>query len=236
MARLLDWPIGLGLRNFEWLSGPQAVGASSTQAIGGFTQTSASPFGALEFKATFQAIQDLKERRHRGMIIGLHGGANAVRIQWRYGATLTPAEAGIVGEFTGGNWSNGEPWSNGMGWAASYPVVDVAAAAVLNGTEVYLADTFWGHGLGMGDLFGFFPFHFGWYFVTEVIADGHYRIWPPLRKALTTDSYATLSPTIAARLKGTGAAQMARNPHYVDGATATFVEVFDYDVRDYFTD
>lgn len=72
--------------------------------------------------------------------------------------------------------------------------------------------------------------------VTEVIGLGTYRIWPPLRKALTTDDFATLKPVLAMRLESEEAATAARDASFISKATMTLVEVLDYDVRDYFVD
>src|SRR5690606_27156301 len=106
---------------------------------------------------------------------------------------MSPAEAGITGPFQkssspevianvgdqgGVAWSNGEPWSNGFNWQPAYPTVAVAAASAYDSGIVTLADEFWGHGLGIGDYIGFFPFSLGLYTVDEVIAPGQYRVWP----------------------------------------------------------
>ena len=90
------------------------------------------------------------------------------------------------------------------------------------------------HDLQVGDYLGFFPFHFGMYVVTEVIEPGTYRIWPPLRKALTTDDFATLDPTLAMRLESEDAATADRSLQVAEGASVTMVEVEDYNVREYF--
>lgn len=236
MARLLSWPIGLGLSEFEWLSGPQTVGATTSSSIEEFIQTTASPFGLLKFRATFRSMQENMERRHRGLMVALHGGANAVRARWRYGATLSHAEAGVPAEVGNIRWGNGERWSNGRGWRTDLPDVAVAAGAGVDGTIISLAGDFWGHSLNIGDVIGFWPLHLGWYFVTEVLELGTYRIWPRLRKAISADDFATLRPTMAVRLAGPDGFSMARSPALVDGATATFIEVLDADVRAYFAD
>lgn len=91
-------------------------------------------------------------------------------------------------------WGNGEPWSNGQNWELTAPNVQLAEAAYFDSTIILLQDDAWGHRLGMGDYLGFFPLHFGLYTITEEFGDGEYRIWPPLRKALTSDDFATLYP------------------------------------------
>lgn len=92
-----------------------------------------------------------------------------------------------------------------------------------------------GHQLGIGDWFGFAPYHFGVYMVTEVLAPGDYRIWPPLRKAVV-DGYATRRPVMAMRLESEVAASIDRGVDWADGPTMTLVEVMDPDVATYFND
>lgn len=236
MARLLDMPAGLGMTDLQFLSGPRVINATTTETLSAFVQTTASPFDALSFQVSFQPMQGALARRHRGWIRALHGGANATRFRLPDPDRMKPAEAGIAGEFGGRPWTNGKPWSNGQSWRASYPVVAVASSAVVGGSVVSLADSFWGHSLDIGDRFGFLPFHLGFYEVTEVIQPGKYRIWPPLRAAIDTDGYATLDPVLAVRLVGLDAASLQRDAQAAQNMTASFVEVFDYDVRTYFAD
>lgn len=243
MRRLISPPSGLGVTSIEPLSGPRAVNSGITQSIGNFTQTFGSPFGLWRFRFSFHAMRGAEFRRYRGWITALHGGANATR--WRFfdPDMMSPKEAGLnlpscawwTDTGLDQNWSNGQPWSNGKGWGISPPQVRVAAPAVLGDTVVSLAAEFWGHSLGSGDDIGFFPFHLGMYEVTEVIEPGTYRIWPPLRKAITPDDLATLDPTLAMRLESEDAANVGRGLVVAEGLTVTMVEVFDYDVRDYFT-
>ncbi|WEX10276.1 hypothetical protein [Chelativorans sp. AA-79] len=145
-------------------------------------------------------------------------------------------QAGVISPIRNQYWSNGMPWANGKRWKPSYPLVKVAAPADLGATVVELSDAFWGHALGIGDQFGFMPFHFGVYEVTQVFGNGMYRIWPSLRKAITPNDFATLQPTIAMRLESEDGLTKNRDPDFIRGGSATLVEVFDYDVRDYFND
>jgi hypothetical protein len=236
MARLLDYPEGLGFTDLQFLSGPRAINASATESIAGFIQTTASPFGAWSFQVTFPPLQGVIARRHRGWIVGLQGGANATRFPFPDGDRMTPAEAGITGSVESQPWGNGESWSNGKGWRATYPLVALAAPAAMGDSVIELANTFWGWQLDVGSQIGLSPLYFGMHTVTEAIGDGRYRVWPPLRKAFDTDSYATLAPTLAVRLTGLDAANIQRDAQAAQNMTATFVEVFDYDVRDYFTE
>jgi hypothetical protein len=179
-------------------------------------------------------------RRYRGMVTALHGGANAVRfpvcdpdgLTWQEaGVDATPAEirAGVA-------WDNGMSWDNGQNWSIAKPWVSVALDAPKNTSIIRLADEEWGYDLDIGDQIGFVPSHFGLYQVTEVIEEGKYRIWPPLRKALTTADWATLDPVIAMRLESESGATASRGSRLAEGNAVTLVEVPDETVREYFTD
>ncbi|MBN7758991.1 hypothetical protein JYP46_19360 [Nitratireductor aquimarinus] len=241
-GRLVSPPLGLGLVSVEPLSSPRTIGAAKGGTIGNFTQTVSSPFGAWHFSFAFHAMRDAEFRDYRGWVTSMQGGANATRWVFHDPDMRNPFESGIDvsphvrwDNIPGQNWSNDEPWSNGEAWAVSPPVVSVSAATALGGTRIQLAPAYWGHLLRRGEYIGFFPFHFGLYVVTEVIAPGQYRIWPPLRKALTLGDMATLCPTLAMRLDGEDAATAARGLVVADGLSVSMVEVFDYDVRDWFT-
>lgn len=238
MARLVSWPLGLRANAREPLAGPRAVSAGVTQSIGNFTQTFGSPFGLWRWRLSFPPMRGQKFRRYRGWVTSLHGGANASRVPFCDWDGLSFAQRGIVttrDEWRRGQpWSNGMAWSNGENWKSSSPNVAIAAAVARDATIIKLADAFWGHGLDVGDQFGLFPFHFGLYMVTERIAPGEYRIWPPLRKAVGIGDFATLSPVLAMRLESEDAATANRGAAFSEGATVTLVEVLDYDARDYF--
>ncbi|WP_421930129.1 hypothetical protein [Nitratireductor rhodophyticola] len=240
MARLISRPDGLGLVSIEPLSGPRAVNAGQNQSISGFVQSVAGAFGLWRFRFAFHAMRGAEFRQYRKWITALHGGANATRWPFCDPDAITFQEAGVdASNFeiaTGQPWSNGEPWSNDQNWATSRPNIAVAEDAAKDATIVKLADSFWGHQLDGGDYLGFFPFHFGLYLVTEVISAGTYRIWPPLRKAITTDDFATLNPTLALRLEGEDAASAGRGLVVADTLQITMIEVLDYDVRKYFAD
>lgn len=240
MARLLSWPNGLRPNRMRPLAGPRTVGASQSEAISGFIQTTASAFGGLSIEFGFPDIRGQLVRRTRGWITAMHGGANATRVPICDWDGLSLAQMGVNATSSewkvGQPWSNGMPWSNGENWGSSPPVVSVATAAARDATAISLASAFWGHTLGMGDWLGFFPNHFGRYEVTEVIAPGEYRIWPPLRAAITPDDFATLRPVVSMRLVSENGAQAERGPAFMQGLIVQLVEVPDYTVRDYFTD
>ncbi|MHA6641352.1 hypothetical protein [Mesorhizobium sp. A623] len=239
-GRLISPPVGLGTTSIEPLAGPRAVSGGATQSIGNVVQTFGSPFGMWRFRFSFPAMHKSLFRRYRGWVTALHGGANATRWTFFDPDMMSFQEAGVdASNFeiaTGKPWSNSQPWLNGENWKISRPNVAVVAAAAIDATVVKLASQWWGQSLGVGDYLGFFPFHFGMYEITEVVEPGTYRIWPGLRKAVGLDEFATLSPTLAMRLESEDAGSAGRGLVVADSASVTMVEVFDYDVRDYFND
>lgn len=237
MARLIHWPRGLRANFREPLSGPRTVNSGVTTSVGNFVQTTGSPFGLWRWRFSFPPIRGQLFRRYRGWVTALHGGANATRVSFCDWDGLTARQSGINADRFGDvPWGNGQPWSNGENWQVTPPVVPVVSAAAKDDTIVSLGSAFWGHSLDIGDLLGFYPFNFGLYMVTEVIEPGTYRVWPPLRKEITPDDFATLRPTLAMRLESEDAANAPRGAAFADGLSVTLVEVLDYDVRDYFAD
>lgn len=240
MGRLISPPVGLGTTSVEPLSGPRTVSAGATRSVTNFAQTFASPFGDWRWRLSFPAMQGSLFRRYRGWVSALHGGANATRWTFFDPDCMSFREAGAdasqIDAEAGKPWSNGMPWSNGGNWQSSRPVVSVAAPASREATIVSLADQWWGHRLDVGDYVGFFPFHFGMYEVTQVVEPGAYRIWPSLRKAITTADFATLSPTMALRLESEDSASAGRGLVAAESLSVTLIETLDYDVRDYFAD
>lgn len=237
MARLVEFPQPLHLTGVTVLSGPNARNSGANTASDGSEQTFDGVGNVWSFKLDFTISQNTRARRLRGALTALLSGANAMRWQVIDGDRLSLVEAGLSASFTAENWSNDESWSNGQGWGISYPTISVAEAAAVDAGIVKLADSFWGHNLGMGDRFGFYPFHFGLYEVVEVIADGEYRIWPRLRKAITTDDYATLHPIIALKPTGQGAVTgRKRGISFTENQSVTLVEVIDPYARSGFAD
>lgn len=232
-GRLVSPPVGIGVVSIEPLSGPRTVGAGQSQSIGGFVQTVAAPFGLWRFQFSFRPMRDSDFRRYRGWITSLHGGANATRWDFYDPDMLKRKDIGLEPS-SGDLWADGEPWANGVSWSATMPNVSLAEPAAFNASEVALSDVFWGHQLQVGDYLGFFPLYLGLHMVTEELGDGRYRIWPPLRKALTTEDFATLHPVLAMRLEGEEAATAGRGLQVAEGLTVTMVETLDYDVREYF--
>lgn len=241
MARLLTIPDIPGAVAVTPINGPNARNSGSTTAQDGTEQTFDSIGDVVSLRIDLNVKQDAGARRERGLFRGLQIGGNAARLKFFDPDIMLPAEAGVnvpahyrwddIAEQT---WSNGLGWSNGMGWIVSPPVVPVAAAASYDAGIVTLANQHWGHTLGQGDHFGFFPFHFGIYTVWEVIEPGQYRIWPRLRKALTTDDFATLEPTVVMRAAGRDAVTMKRGLAHTEGHSMTLTEVIDPYVRKLF--
>ncbi|MDJ1465653.1 hypothetical protein [Nitratireductor sp. GZWM139] len=235
MYRLVDFPEPIRLTKVTWTSGPNARNSGTTTASDGAEQTRSGIGDVVSFRLDFTLKMGREARRERGFLTSLMEGVNAARFKFIDGDMLTPQEAGIVGPFVSQPWSNGEPWSNGKGWKPSYPIVPMAAASAYDASVVTLSDAFWGHQLGIGDYLGFMPFHFGLYMITQVIAPGQYRIWPRLRKALTTDDFATLHPTLVMKTVP-GGTSMARGVVHTDGQGVQLSEIIDPYVRQYFTD
>lgn len=239
MARLLSWPVGLKTTSREALSGPRAVGASSSESATGWVQTTASPYGLWRWAFSLPPLREQMSRRWRGTVAALHGGANALRVPWRDPDLMSLAEAGVTATSTeagqGVPWSSGEPWSNGRNWRVGRPLVAVVAAASRGDTVVLLAADAWGGDLGLGDYLGFVGVY-ALHVVTGVTSSGAYRIWPPLRADLTTADRATLTPVMAMRMENETSANLPRGISHAEGLTITLVEVEHRDVVDWFQD
>ncbi|MPZ58433.1 MAG: hypothetical protein GEU91_18460 [Rhizobiales bacterium] len=241
MARLLGWIDGVGFVSRQPLTGPRTVGSAATESIGGFVQTVASAFGAWRWSFNVQPMNGRLFRLFRGMVTALHGGANAVRVPFDDPDIMSWAESGVdttPAEIRAGvPWSNGASWSNGENWGVGRPWVGIFGNHVKGDDTIRLNNQHWGRDLVGGEWIGFVPFHFGLYIITERIDDvGNYRIWPPLRKALTATDFATLTPIMVMRLESEAAATAGRGVAVADGNSLTMVEVEDSDVRDYFSE
>lgn len=235
MARLTPF-VDIPIVSQTPLAGPESVSGSQNTSIGNFTQSVASAFGGWVWEFVFSPMEGEEYRHFRGWLFAQQKGANATRWHVTDRDLMPRSRAGFAAD--GGNmpWSNGMKWSNGMRWGLTYPNVPVAAVSALDSSIVTLSATFWGHRLKWGDRLGFFPFHFGLYQVTEEFGNGQYRIWPPLRKAIGPEDFATLYPVLALRLMMQDFEYPTEEAVHTVGATVRMIEVFDYDVRDYFTD
>lgn len=239
MARLLSHPVDLAPETSTPLTGPQAIGSSSTDSLSGFNQSVASAFGLWEWQFTYPAMHGEKFRRFRGWVRALHGGANATRFPFRDPDRPTYDDLGLSVTrqqlCDGVPFENGQSWLNGKNWTVAPPLESVKTESPRDSTIIHLTQTQWGGLLGIGDNLGFTG-HFGMYEVTEVFGDGRCRVWPILRKTVTVEDFATLKPVLAMRLKGPSAASLSRGLLNAPPSTVTMVEVLDYDVRDYFAD
>lgn len=250
MARLLTWLDGLGIAKLEVIDNDSARNSGSNTAQDGSEQFYEGIGAVWRFRMDLTSKQGVRARKERGVLGALMSGANAMRIKLIDPDVMLPSEAGVaVGSWVGwGNippqsWSNGHPWSSGLGWRVSPPTVRVAASAAVDAGIVQLQDEHWGHHLGLGDRFGFFPFHFGMYQVTEVIEPGIYRVKHRLRKALTYSpdpllvDYATLCPVVVVRpVAPAGATRAPRGAFMTEGGYMELSEVIDPYARRHFAD
>jgi len=233
MFRLLPFSEDTWIVSIDWINGPNARNSGSTTATDGSEQSFDGVGDVVSLRLNLAGAKGTRARRNRGLVTAVSPG-NAFRFTYIDPDIMTPAEAGVVGSYGSQRWSNGMPWSNGRNWQPAYPIVPVAAASGYNTGIVSLGSAFWGHNLGLGDHIGFFPFHFGIYTVTEVIAAGQYRVWPRLRKALSPSDYCTLNPTVVMRPTSKETATWSRNPLLQDGISITCTEVIDPYVRQHF--
>ena len=118
---------------------------------------------------------------------------------------------------------------------ASYSSKTLAASIARYDTTVTLQNSKWGYNLLPGDQIGFGPLYFGVHIVTEVIAPGNYRVWPPFRGDVAATGYATLEPVLAMRLESEQAAPIQRDIYVMPPSSLTMVEVEDADVRLFYT-
>lgn len=237
MPRLVQMPIGLKVTSRAPLTGPRTASGNVTESLTGFAQTVASPFGLWRWQFTLTAMHKDMARRYRGFVTALHGGANAFRVTMGDPDMMSWRDSGVnINENDprirrGVPFSNGAFWSNGTGWQISRPTVQIAAAAARYDSIVSLANEYWRGNLNVGDQIGFAPFYFGLHVVTEVFGDGTFRIWPPLRGALTTANWATLYPVMVMRLESESSATIARGVSTMEAPTIVMTEVEDADVR-----
>lgn len=234
-ARLLSWPNGLKVTDFTRVSGPVSAGSSQNLTLTGASQHISAVKSPIVFNVSVPPQQGQRARRVNGLMTALRAGANAVRFPFNVVDEMPdPSDLGLSA-FQELNWSNGEPWSNGRGWQGTYPTETVTAAADIDTSIINLGSTSWGDKLSIGDYVGFRS-HFALYEITQdyYLEPNKYRVWPPLRKAITTDDVATLEPTMVVR--SVGEFSRTKTPSVWQGQTLTFVEVNDPDVRTYYTE
>lgn len=229
MPRIVDYPLTLKATSLVMHRGPMDRASGQTTAVDGTEQGYSAVGDLLGIEITLPPARGGEARRQRGLITAMQQGGNAVKINLYDPDRLTKSDLGLVD--TPQTWSNGLPWSSGAGWDSGLPAVAIQTASAKDTSIVYLSSSQWGHSLGLGDWVGFFPFHFGAYMVTEVIAAGTYRVWPRLRKALATTSYATLYPVVVMRLSGLDGGHWERGLWTNENVSMRLVEVPDALVR-----
>ncbi|WP_395623428.1 hypothetical protein [Sphingomonas daechungensis] len=236
MPRLIPFPQGVKFTSRVPTAGPRSVSAVANEGVTGFIQTVQNLSGLWQWQFTFAPTVYADARAYRGFITAMHSGSNAARIPFR-DPDLRFEDMGLTysreDRRKGFPWSDGEYWSDGFGWSPNFGFVSVRRAAAKEDTVVALVNETWCRRLNVGDRIGFGPSHFGLYEITEVYPDDGFRIWPPLRKALTTDSYATLEPTMVMKLSPQQSAVPVRGVYATEAATISLIEIEDADVRSF---
>lgn len=241
MPRLIDWPDGLMWRARAPVSGPRAVGAGQSESASGYVQTVASPFGLWRFQFTFPPMQRRAARAFAGLVTALHAGANAVRVPLFDPDGPRLREAGV--EVAEAAISSGLPWADtglpfaetDRNWGLGFPPCAILSAAAKGATVLELDPEGWGGAFpDVGTMIGIAPLHFGAYLVTEIFDPGVFRIWPPLRKAVSEDDVATLTPVLAMRLLSESDGSFSRDLSALVDPVLTLTEVEDEIVRTHF--
>lgn len=237
--RLLRWPAGVHWTTFTPVGGPNVIG--STESVTGDVQTVESPNGLVAFSLEYPAMVGAKARAFRGLVTALHAGANAVRMTVRDPDAklrhFDPSATAETVKFADGKVLIG---SDGMsyGFRVGVPLAEMTQAAAIDAEEIRFDRTPYGTEDLVGLRFGFVG-AFGVYEVKEwraTWADADIavaRIWPPLRRAITTASRMTLCPQVAVRLSGRDGGQWSRGPARVEAGSLSLIEVPDEIVRDY---
>lgn len=234
-GRLLNQPVCLEVVGFQPLNGPATLG-SVGGSLSSYAQTVVSYGFAWEFEITVNATHRRMAREVRGWLTANHSGANATRFKLVDGDWPQPEELGLAADvLTAKPFAEGQVLTEGKAISGGYGLCKMKQAAALGATIVQMEEELWYDKLTIGTWIGFHPFHLAGYQITEVRGNGEYRIYPPLRKAVAADDYATLTPVFALRQMGEGAYPF-RNQSFQDQVKLRFLEVFDYDVRDYFVD
>ncbi|MFP1634079.1 hypothetical protein ACLB6G_20305 [Zhengella sp. ZM62] len=231
MARLLSWQARVA--QMALANGPASAGSGSNTLANGSEQTFAGFNTALAFEMTLPPSQGQRSRSEYGWLLALFNGANATRYEYLDGQRMTAAEANVPATSA---WSGGGAWAGGA-WAVGYGTVALSANLAKGATTVTLENSLWGHRLNYGDAIGFGPSYWGCHFVTGVYGSGEYRVWPPIRAALTAGTHrANLQPRLALRAVPGSVSYGQFNPAYADGRSARLTEVFHEYVETYFQD
>ena len=225
--RMVDYPVGLPFSGLTPVGGPSVLGATESDTA--YVQTVVNPFGVWRFQADFTPMKGRMARAFSTLSASALAGANCFRFPFWHFDEPGFAELGIaVPGRCEVPWSNGEPWSNGHGWQVGKPIVPVTAASAKGGGTITLDLTLWN-----GVIPAFFGLvgHFAVYSMIGVAERNGdvatLRVWPPVRRAVTTDDYATLRPVLAAKIAGPQGAPWSRPTEMLSGARLDMVEVPD---------
>lgn len=237
--RMVDFPVDLPFTAITPTGGPQVRGSTVSETK--LSQTIVDPFGGLQaFSVDIGPMYGAFARAFSRLSLSAQGGANCFRFNFYDPDEPTYRELGLsVSDVEGQDyaaWSNNKFWSNGKPWTLGKPLATISAASAKNAGTITIDTTEWG-----GTLPTFFGIvgHFAVYGITGATFSGNIatcRVWPPVRKAITTDDYATLRPVMAAKLTGPDGAPWSRNGDSMTGARLNIVEVLDETVRTYVTE
>lgn len=226
MMRRIIWPINVPPVRITPLGGPKSLGF--TESVTSDIQTVQQPYGLLRYQFDFPSLRGRYAADVMGWIAAMEDGANWSGVPCLFPSTPGWRDLGLQLPPARIPWSNGQPFDNGQYWSPSKPIATVAANAAIDAREVQINVTNWNGNIWRGFQIGFAPEHFGMYIVQEVSLAGNIatcRIWPRLRKAVTTTDLVTLKPVVAVRnLPGSSSAGQRVGRH-VDGISITFVEV-----------
>ncbi|MCF3934352.1 hypothetical protein L1787_13135 [Acuticoccus sp. M5D2P5] len=195
VRRLLPWPEGVGVSYIEPMSGPAVRGSGQNTFLTGDEQTFSTPGDRVSFRLEFPPMQGETARRFRAWKMGLANGANWTRFRVPDGDRAQWSEIGISGQTA--LWNYQQTWSDGNPWEPHIGIVGVGGARAAGSNTVRLQNNNWANAIAVGWMLGFVPFHFGCYWVTEVLEDREFRIWPNLRSTLPANAAATLQPVLA---------------------------------------
>lgn len=231
MARLIEWVPRVA--SIALVNGPASSGSGSNTLADGSEQSFSGAHFALSFDMAFAPASNARARAEHGWLLAMQNGANAAKYEYLDQMRKTPAE---LGEPSQAAWASPGAWSSGGAWGGGSGTVALTEDAELGATTVALADSKWGHALETGDCIGFTSYY-GAHWVTEIIAEGTYRITPPLRNDLTVSrNRVHMTPRLALRQAPGSASYGTFNPAYSDGRGGRFIEVFDEYISTYFRD
>lgn len=233
---MVDYPVGLRFAALTPAGGPTVLGTTESETS--FVQGVVNPFGVWRFQVDYTPLRDRMAREFKRLSVSALGGANCFRFPfWDFDEPSFAELAMTVPQTCKVNWSNGETWSNGQAWSAGKPVVPVTAVSAKDTGTITLDLTDWN---GVVPSFFGIVGHFAVYSVTGVQSQignaATLRVWPPVRKAITTSDYATLRPVLAARISGPAGASWSRQTEVMSGTRLDMIEVPDETVRTYVTE